>query len=85
MLFKVARYRGALTDAEAHLRRALALRRAAADDAGCAATLHELGVVALRRADWAKATALLRRSLDAKRQLPVCAPSPSVLRPPRSV
>jgi len=38
MPFKVARYRGALTDADAHLRRALTIRRAAADDAGCAAT-----------------------------------------------
>jgi tetratricopeptide (TPR) repeat protein len=66
---QVARYRGGLDEAEAQLERGLAIRRASGDDAGCAASLHELGVVALRRADWAGATRLLRRSLDAQRAL----------------
>ena len=64
---KVARYCGQLGEAEGHLNGALAMWRAVDDQVGAAATLHELGVVSLRRADWAAATALLQQSLGMKR------------------
>ena len=64
---KVARYCGQLSEAEALLREALQLWRDCADENGTASTLHELGVVHLRRADWAAATELLTQSLEMKR------------------
>ena len=45
--------------AEALLHEALQLWRVCADENGTASTLHELGVVHLRRADWTAATELL--------------------------
>ncbi|MEL6740110.1 MAG: hypothetical protein AAFP26_05605, partial [Planctomycetota bacterium] len=51
------RYCGALGEAESLLREALACWRSLDDDGGAASTLHELGVVSLRRADWTAATA----------------------------
>eukprot|EP00966_Prymnesium_polylepis_P220685 5104480-Prymnesium_polylepis.1 len=56
---KVSRYCGQLSEAEGLLREALALWRECADKDGAASTLHELGVVHLRRADWQAATELL--------------------------
>ena len=79
---KVMRYRGALPEAEARLREALALYQHGGADAssaadgggsedewGAAATLHELGVVSIRRSEWAPAAELLQRSLEMKRRL----------------
>ena len=65
---KVARYCGELAEAEGLLHAALELWRDCADEAGAAASLHELGVVHLRRADWPAATTLLRQSLAMKRK-----------------
>ena len=65
---KVARYCGQLGEAESLLREALSSWRGLNDEGGQAATLHELGVVSLRRADWNGATALLQQSLDMKRR-----------------
>ena len=69
---KVARYSGKLTEAEALLREALQLWRDSGDEGGAAATLHELGVVHLRRAEWESATALLKQSLAMKRERRPC-------------
>ena len=65
---KVARYRGQLAEAEAFQREALQLWEAADDEGGAAAALHELGVLQLRRADWAAARALLTQALGMKRR-----------------
>ena len=65
---KVARYRGQLSEAEAFQREALQLWQAAGDRGGAAAALHELGVLQLRRADWAAARMLLTQALDMKRR-----------------
>lgn len=72
---KVARYCGQLVEAEALLHEALGIWRACGERAGAAATLHELGVVKLRRADWAAATTLLQQSLDMKRELRAALPA----------
>jgi tetratricopeptide (TPR) repeat protein len=72
---KVARYCGQLVEAEALLHEALDIWRACGERAGAAATLHELGVVRLRRADWAAATTLLQQSLDMKRELRAALPA----------
>jgi tetratricopeptide (TPR) repeat protein len=66
---KVARYRGQLGEADALLRKALGIWRAIGDERGAAQTLHELGVLYLRRADWAMASSLLQQSLDMKRSV----------------
>ena len=65
---KVARYRGQLSEAKAFQREALQLWQAAGDRGGAAAALHELGVLQLRRADWAAARTLLTQALDMKRR-----------------
>ena len=59
---QVARYRGQLSEAEAFQREALQLWQAAGDRGGAAAALHELGVLQLRRADWAAARTLLTQA-----------------------
>ena len=79
---KVMRYRGALPEAEARLSARDALYQHGGADAssaadgggsedewGAAATLHELGVVSIRRSEWAPAAELLQRSLEMKRRL----------------
>ena len=63
----MARYCGQLSEAEALLHEALQLWRVCADENGTASTLHELGVVHLRRAYWTAATELLTQSLEMKR------------------